>query len=99
MARAFDILKAQNDKGDGKSQYKGSFKENFCRHITMKFDCSKEFDLKVIYQKLTSKSHATPMVKACNFFSRQTELQLLQAKMEKVMQAAQKQCKPAQKLK
>jgi len=65
----------------------------------MKYDCSKEFDLKLIYQKLTSKSHCTPMVKACNFFSRQSELQLLQTKMEKIMQAAQKQRQTVQKLK
>ncbi|MCM1394614.1 MAG: hypothetical protein NC132_00640 [Corallococcus sp.] len=57
----------------------------------MNHDCSKEFDLNLIYKKLTSKRHYTPTVKACDFFTRKTELQLLQDKMEKIMQSPQKQ--------
>ena len=57
----------------------------------MKYNCAKEFDLQIIYQKLTSKSHCTQMVKACNFFSRKDELQLLQAKMDKIMHVMKKQ--------
>ena len=64
--------------------------------VTMKYNCSDEFDLKLIYQKLTSKSHCTPMVKASSFFSGEEELTLLQAKMDKVMQAMRMQQPVAQ---
>ncbi len=50
----------------------------------MKYDCSDEFDLNLIYMKLTEKSHA-PMVKAKDFFSQKSELTLLQEKVSKAL--------------
>lgn len=60
----------------------------------MKYNCSNEFDLQQIYKKLTSKHHASAVtVKACNFFSKQNELYLLQVQMEKIMTALRKNSK------
>ena len=57
----------------------------------MKYDCSNEFDLNLIYQKLISPSHSVEMVKACDFFSRNGELELLQAKMAVLLKTAKPQ--------
>lgn len=57
----------------------------------MKYNCSDEFNLELIYKKLTSKHHApSTMVKAGEFFSKQNELALLQAKMGKIMRSIKK---------
>ncbi len=54
----------------------------------MKYDCSNEFDLNVIYQKLTSTSCANT-VKACNFFSttKSTLFEQFQSRMDNVCPA------------
>ncbi len=55
----------------------------------MKYDCSDEFDLNLIYKKLTD-SRNQYTVKACDFFDRKDELKLLQIKMDKIMLAQRK---------
>ena len=46
----------------------------------MKYDCTKEFDLDIIYKKLTSQS-TTQTVKACNFFEQEDMLTKFQKKL------------------
>jgi hypothetical protein len=46
----------------------------------MKYNCTNEFDLALIYKKLTSQS-TTQMVKACNFFEQDDMLTKFQKKM------------------
>ncbi len=46
----------------------------------MKYDCSNEFDLALIYQKLTAPSFANT-VKASNFFTKKSPLKALQDKI------------------
>ena len=46
----------------------------------MKYDCTKEFDLDIIYKKLTAQS-TTQTVKACNFFEQEDMLTKFQKKM------------------
>lgn len=50
----------------------------------MKYDCSEEFDLNLIYAKLTSKS--VPKVRACDFFNDGNDLEKLQIKMNLISQ-------------
>lgn len=47
----------------------------------MFYDCSDEFDLTEIFQKLTN---TVPMVCANKFFERRDELELLQNKMNRI---------------
>ena len=50
----------------------------------MKYDCSNEFDIAIIYQKLTSPSLGTT-TKASNFFGKKkSALQALQEKIAQV---------------
>ncbi len=51
----------------------------------MKYDCTTEFDLDIIYKKLTAPS-ATQMVKACNFFEQEDMLTLFQHRLEREAQ-------------
>lgn len=51
----------------------------------MFYDCSDEFDLNKIYQKLTG--NCTSKVRANEFFTRSNELELLQNKMNRIMLA------------
>lgn len=51
----------------------------------MFYDCSDEFDLNEIYQKLTG--NVAPKVRANEFFAKRNELELLQAKMNRIMLA------------
>ena len=46
----------------------------------MKYDCTKEFDIDIIYKKLTAQS-TTQTVKACNFFEQEDVLTKFQKKM------------------
>lgn len=48
----------------------------------MFYDCSDEFDLNEIYQKLTG---VAQKVRANEFFAKRNELELLQAKMNRIM--------------
>lgn len=50
----------------------------------MKYDCTNEFDLALIYNKLTSQS-VTQTVKACNFFEQDDMLTKLQKKMARFL--------------
>lgn len=50
----------------------------------MKYNCTNEFDLALIYKKLTSQS-ATQMVKACNFFEQEDMLTKFQKKMARAL--------------
>ncbi len=50
----------------------------------MKYTDSEEFDINVVYAKLTSKS--VPRVRACDFFGSSNELELLQEKMKSIAQ-------------
>ena len=47
--------------------------------------------MNVIYQKLIAPSRNVEMVKACEFFSCQDELEMLQNKVAKIIEAARKQ--------
>ena len=58
----------------------------------MKYNCENEFDLQIIYKKLTS-GHSTPTVAAKNFFTRDDELELLQKKMNRLMSIVMKKVK------
>lgn len=51
----------------------------------MKYDCTTEFDLDIIYQKLTAPS-ATQMVKACNFFQQEDMLAMFQKRIAREVQ-------------
>ena len=46
----------------------------------MKYDCTNEFDLDLIYKKLTSQS-TSQTVKACNFFEQDDMLTKFQQKL------------------
>ncbi len=46
----------------------------------MKYDCTNEFDLGLIYKKLTSQS-VTQTVKACNFFEQDDMLSKFQKQL------------------
>ena len=50
----------------------------------MKYDCTNEFDLDLIYKKLTAQS-ATQTVKACNFFEQENMLAKFSKKLAKAV--------------
>lgn len=50
----------------------------------MKYNCSDEFDLELIYKKLTATPRSITTIKACDFFSRSNELELLQRRFEEL---------------
>jgi hypothetical protein len=53
----------------------------------MKYNCTNEFDLALIYKKLTYQS-TTQMVKACNFFEQEDMLTKFQKKMAQSLAVA-----------
>ncbi len=52
----------------------------------MFYDCSDEFDLNEIYQKLTG-NDSTTKVRASEFFAKRNDLELLQNKLNSIMLA------------
>ena len=51
----------------------------------MKYDCTNEFDLDIIYQKLTAQS-TVQTVKACNFFEQEDMLTKFQKRLSREVQ-------------